>query len=251
MGTARYLSEAQLRNLPREVSDGLRSFVRSHAQDIDAINARIDKLTGVEGNIPKFDSDGGLEDSEKVPPTGVIVGTTDEQTLTEKTLTSPTVTSPTMTGGTITSATIASPTITDATMTDPDFTSSDGSFEFVSDAANTDISMVFGGTTNDGQFLWMEDEDYFQFADDIAITGGENIVLSATTGTKIGTAPTQKLGFWNATPVDQPATVSDAATQVLTGTDTVDITKVTNDLTSCKNAINAIIDRLQEAGIVA
>jgi len=246
MGVARHVSLAQIRNLPGETEQAFRTIVEWWAQQVDDINDRIDRLTGVEGNIPKFDSDGGLEDSEKTPPDGTIVGTTDEQTLTQKTLTSPT-----MTGGTITSATIASPTITDATITDPDFTSADGSFEFVSDAANTDISMVFGGTTNDGQFLWMEDEDYFQFSDDIAITGGENIVLSATTGTKIGTAPTQKLGFWNATPVDQPATVSDAATQVLTGTDTVDITKVTNDLTSCKNAINAIIDRLQEAGIVA
>lgn len=31
-----------------------------------------------------------------------------------------------------------------------------------------------------------------------------NVVLSATTGTKIGTATTQKLGFFNATPVAQP-----------------------------------------------
>lgn len=31
-----------------------------------------------------------------------------------------------------------------------------------------------------------------------------NIVLNATTGTKIGTATTQKLGFWNAAPIAQP-----------------------------------------------
>jgi len=31
-----------------------------------------------------------------------------------------------------------------------------------------------------------------------------NIVLNTTTGTKIGTATSQKLGFFNATPADQP-----------------------------------------------
>ena len=50
---------------------------------------------------------------------------------------------------------------------------------------------------------WMEDEDYFKFDDDIMMADGENIILNTTTGTKIGTATTQKLGFYNATPVTQ------------------------------------------------
>ena len=37
-----------------------------------------------------------------------------------------------------------------------------------------------------------------------------NITVGTTTGTKIGTATTQKLGFYNATPVVQPAAVADA-----------------------------------------
>jgi hypothetical protein len=36
------------------------------------------------------------------------------------------------------------------------------------------------------------------------------IVTDTTTGTKIGTATTQKLGFFNATPVVQQAAVADA-----------------------------------------
>jgi len=118
-------------------------------------------------------------------------------------------------------------------------------------AADTDTTLNFFGTTNSGQFKWMEDEDYFQFNDDILMTGGENIILDTSTGTKIGTATNQLLGFYGATPVDQPATVSDAATQDLTGGDTVDQTKLETDLTSCKNSINAIIDRLQELGLIA
>lgn len=71
------------------------------------------------------------------------------------------------------------------------------------------------------------------------------------TGVSIGTATSQKLSFYGVTPVDQPATVSDAVTQDLTGGGTVDKTKLEADLTSCKNAINAIIDRLQELGLIA
>lgn len=55
-----------------------------------------------------------------------------------------------------------------------------------------------------------------------------NIATDTTTGTKIGTATTQKLGFWNATPIVQVTTGVAAATRVggggttLTDTDTFD-----------------------------
>jgi hypothetical protein len=45
-----------------------------------------------------------------------------------------------------------------------------------------------------------------------------NITVGATTGTKIGTATTQKLGFYNATPVVQPAAVTDITTTATAGT---------------------------------
>jgi hypothetical protein len=83
------------------------------------------------------------------------------------------------------------------------------------------------------------------------LTISNDVVLPTTGGTKIGTSTSQLLGFYNAVPVDQPATVTDAATQDLTGSDTVDKVKLEADLTSCKNAINAIIDRLQELGLIA
>ena len=46
--------------------------------------------------------------------TGLVVGTTDTQTLTNKTLTSPTVNTPTITGGTITSSTITNSDLTNS-----------------------------------------------------------------------------------------------------------------------------------------
>lgn len=43
----------------------------------------------------------------------------------------------------------------------------------------------------------------FRVGNGMNITDAGNIVLGTTTGTKIGTGTTQKLGFWNATPVAQ------------------------------------------------
>jgi hypothetical protein len=48
----------------------------------------------------------------------------------------------------------------------------------------------------------------------LQIADAGNITVGTTTGTKIGTATTQKLGFYNATPVVQPAAVADATTAV-------------------------------------
>ena len=51
--------------------------------------------------------------------------------------------------------------------------------------------------------------------------------------------------------VVQQAAVADAAVQVLTGSDTVDIAKVTADILSVKTAVNLVIARLESAGILA
>jgi hypothetical protein len=74
--------------------------------------------------------------------------------------------------------------------------------------------------------------------DDILLLAGTNLSFATTTGTKIGTATNQLLGFYGATPVDQPATVSDPS-----GGGTQDA--------EARTAINAIIDRLQELGLIA
>jgi hypothetical protein len=63
---------------------------------------------------------------------------------------------------------------------------------------------------------------------DFTFFDGGSFILGATTGTKIGTATSQKIGFWNAAPIVQPTTgvaaaalVSNAGT-TLTDTDTFD-----------------------------
>jgi hypothetical protein len=50
------------------------------------------------------------------------------------------------------------------------------------------------------------------------VADAQNFAVGTTTGTKIGTATTQKLGFYNATPVVQPAAVTDITTTATAGT---------------------------------
>jgi hypothetical protein len=62
----------------------------------------------------------------------------------------------------------------------------------------------------------------------------KNIVTDTTTGTKIGTGTTQKLGFFNATPVVQPTAVADAT-----------------DAASVITQLNALLSRMRTLGLIA
>jgi hypothetical protein len=72
------------------------------------------------------------------------------------------------------------------------------------------------------------------FGGNLQLAGGSNVVLSASTGTQIGTATTQLLGFYGKTPVDQPDAVADA-------TDGTDVIARLNDL----------LARVRELGLIA
>lgn len=51
----------------------------------------------------------------------------------------------------------------------------------------------------------------------LTIADAKDVILDTTTGTKIGTDVSQKLGFWNAAPVVQPAAAAQAAVTNSTG----------------------------------
>ena len=99
---------------------------------------------------------------------------------------------------------------------------------YIGDFSSVDITNRYAIYTNAGPI---------HFGDDVDLADGKNLVFDTTTGTKIGTATGQKIGFYGVTPVDQPLTVSDPA-----GGGTVD--------TEARTAVNTIIDRLQELGLV-
>jgi len=46
--------------------------------------------------------------------------------------------------------------------------------------AGTDITITFDGETNDGVLKWMEDEDYFEFSDDILVASTEKLQFRDT-----------------------------------------------------------------------
>ncbi len=83
----------------------------------------------------------------------------------------------------------------------------------------------------------------------LAKTGGTmgaaaDIALNATSGTKIGTAVSQKLGFWSATPVIQQAASAQAAVTPSTSFDGADtVSKAT--VLAAVQAVEALVNRLR------
>lgn len=81
-----------------------------------------------------------------------------------------------------------------------------------------------------------------------------NVAVNTSTGTKIGTSTSQKLGFWNATPIVQPASANQAAITDSTGGTasgtlaaiTAGVSYAQADMTAVKNAL-ASLARLQDS----
>jgi len=73
------------------------------------------------------------------------------------------------------------------------------------------------------------------FGGNLQLAAGSNIVAATTgSGTQIGTATGQLLGFYGATPVDRPAAVADAT-----------------DAASVITQLNALLARIRELGLIA
>lgn len=87
-----------------------------------------------------------------------------------------------------------------------------------------------------------------------------NLAVGTTTGTKIGTATTQKLGFWNVTPVVQPAAANQAALTNSTGgsqdgtlaavSGSGDDTNINNNFTDIHTLLDEIRTALVNTGII-
>lgn len=79
-----------------------------------------------------------------------------------------------------------------------------------SGSGNTPLNLTSGAVTAGAATLANVSASNIT-SDDITIRDGKNIIADSTNGTKIGTGTTQKLGFWNATPVAQPSGANQAA----------------------------------------
>jgi hypothetical protein len=126
----------------------------------------------------------------------------------------------------------------------------DGQF-LIQNSAGTDFGLLqFGGTTSSFPALKRSSTALqVRLADDTAFAplscgaltlngnldaSTRDIVTDTTTGTKIGTGTTQKLGFFNATPAVQPAAVADAT-----------------DAASTQDRLNDLLARLRTLGLIA
>ena len=99
----------------------------------------------------------------------------------------------------------------------------------------TMLATNFGGTGGPYSSWTIQFDTSALFVDKLSkLNLRSDVVLDYHTGTKIGTAATQKLGFWNATPVAQPAAVADAT-----------------DAGTTQTQLNALLARLRAAGIIA
>jgi hypothetical protein len=68
----------------------------------------------------------------------------------------------------------------------------------------------------------------------VSLPDSSNVQLGTGAGTKIGTATTQKIGFYNATPVVQPTAVADAT-----------------DAASVITQLNLLLGRMRTLGLIA
>lgn len=101
------------------------------------------------------------------------------------------------------------------------------------------------GLTNTGDVLTVNGSGYINTFGNIYPADATNIVLGTTTGTKIGTATSQKLSFWNKTPIIQPTTGIAAATFVANTSGTLNDTATWGGYT-----IGQVVQALQNIGIL-
>ena len=141
--------------------------------------------------------------------------------------------------------------VNNSTLTNPSLTYDSTAGQIFQNQLN---ELAFGVATDSLYSTWIQARRVTNLAGELAINplGGNvgigtlnptsllhlgdsgNITVGTTTGTKIGTATTQKIGFYNATPVVQPTAVANAT-----------------DAASVITQLNALLARMRDLGLIA
>ena len=91
----------------------------------------------------------------------------------------------------------------------------------------------------------------FRIEGNIQLLDGRNIILGSSSGTKIGTATTQKMGFFNKTPATQPTNGANLTNNAASGgtDDTIanytDLATYANDAAAIRNNIYQLAKKLK------
>ncbi len=113
-------------------------------------------------------------------------------------------------------------------------------------------------TITNAYALWVQ-AGISRFDGNVSINDAINVVLGTTTGTKFGTATTQKMGFWNAAPVIQPTVTTAAGAAVVTtgsalasyGYTQAQADDIVAQLNKTTARVNDLATKLQTIGITA
>jgi len=128
--------------------------------------------------------------------------------------------------------------------------SNSGDFFTIEQRTDTAETIMYTYDASASSYLTLLTYSYLSgivtFSQNIGVGDGKNIVLNATTGTKLGTATSQKLGIWNATPIAQPTTSVASATFVGNGGATV-----TDTDTFDGYSIKQVVKALRNIGLLA
>jgi hypothetical protein len=117
----------------------------------------------------------------------------------------------------------------------------------VIDDANTELTSINVDTINESTAAHGVIVDGVTLKDGgITLANAGNLIFNTSTGTKFGTATSQKLAFWNATPVVQPTTAITTATNVGGAGTTIKI-----DDTFGGYTVGQVVAALQAVGILA
>lgn len=118
--------------------------------------------------------------------------------------------------------------------------------------SGTDTALILNAKGTGGISLNATATGTVTIGSSLTFADAKNIVFNATTGTKIGTATTQKLAFYNSTPITQPAANTDTTTGAAGGTTAIYLnTTFTGAGGTAAFTVGGVITQLKALGLLA